>query len=115
MTLEGPVAWITIDNPTRRNAITPSMCQMFAAIAEDLAIRDDVRVVVVRGAGDVAFSAGADITTLRSSGSGDVADMRGIHALVTVDVPVIAMVQGFCLGGGLVRHSPRRRHPSGVG
>ena len=55
------VGWITFNNPARHNAVSLEMWQGLADIANDFARDDDIRVVVVQGAGDKAFVAGADI------------------------------------------------------
>ena len=92
---------VWLDNPPV-NAVN-------AAIIETLwnefeALDDDVRVVVLRGKGDRAFSAGADITGFVGGGS-DGERPAGIqpaaNLIESVDVPVIAAIHGYCLGGGL--------------
>ncbi len=104
---DGAIAWITADNPARMNALTAAMWKAIPdAIAE--AVGDpDVRVVILRGAGDKAFSAGADISEFESSRSGDSAKTydalndAAFNALIGCPKPTLAMIHGFCLGGGL--------------
>lgn len=103
----GPVAWLLLDNPQRMNALTAAM---WAALPRCLAQADgnpDVRVIVLRGEGDRAFSAGADISEFETARTGDSAQSydalndAAFTALQSVVKPTIAMIHGFCLGGGL--------------
>ncbi len=97
---EGGVAWLTFDNVARRNALTIAMCRSLIAELERTEADPDVHVVVLRGAGEDAFMSGADISEQE-----DPAAMEAITALYAALAeaakPVIAMVHGFCLGGGL--------------
>ncbi|HMN36112.1 MAG TPA: enoyl-CoA hydratase [Hyphomicrobium sp.] len=104
---EGAIAFIVADNPARMNAFTAAM---WAAIPEHIAaaVADpEVRVVVLRGAGEKAFSAGADISEFDSARTGDAAKTydalndAAFNALAGCPKPTIAMIHGFCLGGGL--------------
>ena len=98
------VGWIVFDNPERRNALSNDM-QAGLPIAFDAFQRDEgVRVVVMRGAGEMAFVSGADISEFDEQlpGSG----MREAHSdspssLVPLEKPVIAMIHGYCIGGGV--------------
>jgi enoyl-CoA hydratase len=99
--LRGPVGWITVSNPRRRNAITPAMCGMLDEITGRLTDRAEVRVVVVRGAGPDAFISGADISLLGADSNAVTGALRGIHALSRLAVPVLAMINGPCFGGGV--------------
>jgi enoyl-CoA hydratase/carnithine racemase len=105
---EDGLGWIVFDHPERRNAISEQMWrglpQAAAALSEDPA----VRVVVLRGAGDVAFVSGADISEferIRTGGAAaseyDALTEAAFSALLGLTKPVIAMVHGFCVGGGL--------------
>jgi len=104
---EGAIGWIVFDHVERRNAITGEMWRAIPAAAESLDRDGDVRVVVLRGAGDEAFVAGADISEfekLRSGESGrtyEEGNVRAFAALENVSKPVVAMIQGFCIGGGV--------------
>jgi len=97
---EGGVAWLTFDNVPRRNALTMAMCRSIMAELERIAADPALHVVVLRGAGEEAFMSGADI-----SEQDDPESARTITALYAAlgatAKPVIAMVHGFCLGGGL--------------
>lgn len=104
---DGAIAWITADNPSRMNALTGGMWGALPAAIERALADDEVRVVVLRGAGDRAFSAGADISEFESGRTGDAAKVydalndAAFNALINCRKPTIAMIQGFCLGGGL--------------
>ena len=90
---------IWLDNPPV-NAVSAAVLDHLWSELEQLG---DARVVVLRGAGDRAFSAGADITGFGSLGEGD--RPAGIAPLAahieSLDVPVVAAIHGYCLGGGL--------------
>ena len=104
--VDGPVARLTIDREARRNALSWSvMTELRAALAE--AKRDDgVRVVVLTGAGDKAFCAGADLTGMaEGAGFAQLHDDRGELARLFRDMwelgkPTIARVRGYALAGG---------------
>jgi enoyl-CoA hydratase len=96
------VAWLTYSNPLRRNAVTPAMCDKLVAAVAGLSGRDDVRAVVVRGAGERSFVAGADINSLSARSNASTGEFGGFHALRQLTVPVIAMIGGPCYGGGVV-------------
>jgi enoyl-CoA hydratase len=103
---DGPVAWLTLSNPGKRNALTWQMYdQLESACA---ALDPDVRVVVLRGEGGQAFAAGTDIRQFTEFRTGDdgVAYERRIgrvlDTLMAVRVPVVAVVEGPAVGAGLV-------------
>ena len=60
--VEDSIGWITFNQPERRNAVSFAMWQAIPEIIDDFAKSDDVRVVVMKGAGDQAFVSGADIS-----------------------------------------------------
>lgn len=103
---EGAIGWIVFDQVDRRNAITAAMWRAIPEAARDVDDDPDVRVVVLRGAGDAAFVAGADISefeSLRSgTGGGSYEDdnARAFEALLAITKPVLAMIHGPCVGGG---------------
>jgi enoyl-CoA hydratase len=103
---EGALGWLVFDHEERRNAITADMWQAIPQLARELDADDSVRVVVMRGAGEVAFVSGADISEFTESRTGsaaaayDVQNDTAFSALAAIRKPVIAMVHGFCIGGG---------------
>jgi enoyl-CoA hydratase/carnithine racemase len=104
--VDGAVATVTINRPAQRNALSPAVVDGLRAALGTARDDDDVHVVVLRGAGDRAFCAGADLSTL-GAGAGflDLHDARGEIAAVFEDLwslgkPTIARVQGYALAGG---------------
>lgn len=103
---EGAVGWVVFDHPERRNAISVEMWRSLPRVAAELDADPEVRVVVLRGAGDVAFVSGADISefertrTPETSADYDVLNARAFGALLSLDKPLLAMIHGFCVGGG---------------
>ena len=105
--IEDGIAWLTFNRPDRLNALDLAMWQRIPGFVRDAEARQDVRVLVLRGAGDRAFSAGADITEfqeLRSTPEGarryDEATDAAEEALAQASKPTVAMVRGLCIGGG---------------
>ena len=102
--LEGRVALVTFNRPDKMNALNLEVRHaLFAALAE-LREDDDVRVVVLTGAGEKAFIAGADIGEFEGMAPVDQyrAMQRGniFSAVEEFPKPIIAMINGYCLGGG---------------
>lgn len=105
--VDGGIATITLNRVERRNALTWAMIQRLRELAETLRVDDDVRVVVLTGAGDRAFCAGADLTGMAAGADqlalhdsrGDLAELfRGFWSL---GKPTIAKVRGYALAGGM--------------
>ena len=100
------IRWIIIDNPPRLNAFTLAMWQQIPALIREAEQDPEVRVIIFRGAGSKAFSAGADISEFAQTRSGPKAEayeQSNHDAFGTVShaaKPTIAMVNGFCMGGG---------------
>lgn len=103
---ENQIGQIVFDHPERRNAITAKMWELIPEAVAELEADSEVRVVVMRGAGEVAFVSGADISEFESNRNGSTAreyDVRNAHAfsaLARIQKPLIALVHGFCVGGG---------------
>lgn len=103
--IDGNVARITIDRPDRLNAIDAEAWDSLEAIWQDLESRADISCVVLTGAGEKAFCAGADLKGGGKDGLDYWADspsngFGGIAFRRTLDIPVIARVNGYALGGG---------------
>ncbi len=108
LTKESGVATVTINRPAQRNAVTYEMWSRLTPLMGELADDPKVRVVIVRGAGIQAFSAGADIAefeeTRRNSALAikyHAAVEEAFKAVADLPKPTIAMVAGSCVGGGL--------------
>ena len=106
--IDDAIARLTIDNPARRNAMSLAMWQELGDVLGALAEDPDVRVLVLRGAGEKSFCAGNDISefaTLRHTPEQrqayDRVTARAYAALEGFPRPTIARVTGFCIGGGL--------------
>ena len=105
---EGPIGWITFDNPARRNAVSLTMWNALFETVRHFEQDDAIRVIVLKGAGDKALVSGADISEFdekRSSPetvrSYNKAAEAATEALKRAGKPTIAMVRGFCIGGGV--------------
>ncbi|HSN43012.1 MAG TPA: enoyl-CoA hydratase/isomerase family protein [Propionibacteriaceae bacterium] len=92
------IATLTLSNPTKRNSLTVEMWEAIPRLLNDLATNDEVRVVILRGRGDV-FSAGSDITNLTYLHNSDLPGLAE-NALATFPKPVVAVIAGHCMGGG---------------
>ena len=102
------VGWITFNHPERRNAMSLDMWQGLGMAAEAFEGDPLVRVVVMKGAGGKAFVSGADISEFERHRADaaqkktyDEIAARGHTGLSTLSKPLIAMIDGFCVGGGL--------------
>lgn len=108
---DGAVVRLTVAREAKLNALNGAMIDALTRHLADLAAADEgVRAVVIAGAGDRAFVGGADIGEMAALNSGDgptgaAAFISRLHGLMTavraVPVPVIARIQGHCLGGGM--------------
>jgi enoyl-CoA hydratase len=105
---EGRVGIMTFNNPERHNAVSLEMWQAATGILQDFARDDEVRVVVVMGAGGKAFVSGADISKFESERATREAVERYnaigqafYTSLANFPKPTIAQIQGYCIGGGL--------------
>lgn len=105
---EGQIGYIVFNNPARHNAVSMSMWEALSDIVDDYANDDAIRVVIVTGAGDKAFVSGADISEFaekRSSAENtqayDRISLQATAALKELGKPTIAMIRGYCIGGGI--------------
>jgi enoyl-CoA hydratase len=102
------IGWVIFNQPERHNALSLEMWQGLSDILETFAHRSDVRVVVMRGAGGKAFVSGADISEFDSNRAnaaqkeayGRIAG-QATRWLARFDKPIVALIEGFCIGGGL--------------
>jgi len=105
---DGPIGWIVFNQPEKRNAVSQEMWQLMPEYVRDLSTDDSIRVVILRGAGDQAFVSGADISQFkdRRRNAADEEEYRRISAagsesLAKLGKPLLAMIHGFCIGGGV--------------
>jgi enoyl-CoA hydratase len=108
MEKDGPIGWITFNQPQKRNAVSQEMWQRMPEYVRELSRDGAIRVVILRGAGEAAFVAGADISQFkdRRRNAADEEEYRRISAagsesLSTLGKPLLAMIHGFCIGGGV--------------
>ncbi|MGE3142847.1 MAG: enoyl-CoA hydratase [Hyphomonadaceae bacterium] len=104
----GAIGWITFDHPARHNALSLGMMRDLCAALDAHAQNQTVRVVILRGAGEKAFISGADISEFGSARANAEAaaaygesSARAWEALSRFEKPLIAMIAGYCIGGGL--------------
>jgi len=104
---EKGVARITINRPEVRNALNRATRSELSYAIEEIEKDKDIRVVIITGAGDKAFISGADITEFREATPITIQEYTSTlgqelyNRIEDVSIPVIAMINGFCLGGGL--------------
>ena len=104
----GAVGWIVFDHPARKNAINGAMWRGIPTAMERFDADPEVRCVAFRGAGSEAFAAGADISEFEKNRAqrSAVSEYDGLldrvlHAIQGSPKPSLAMIHGFCLGGGV--------------
>jgi enoyl-CoA hydratase len=104
----GAIGWIVFDQPAKRNAISGAMWRAIPPAMQAFDADADVRCVAFRGSGTEAFAAGADISEFDKirSGTGAVSEYDGLldqvlHSIQGSRKPSVAMIYGFCLGGGV--------------
>src|SRR3954467_442871 len=104
---DGAIGWVIFNNPERRNAVSLDMWEAIPRVLNDFVADATIRAVVLTGAGDKAFVSGADISQFEKTRSSaeqvqhyeEVAE-KANYALKNCDKPVIAMIRGYCIGGG---------------
>ncbi|MDP1533755.1 MAG: enoyl-CoA hydratase-related protein, partial [Rubrivivax sp.] len=104
---ENGVGWMILNNPERHNAISLEMWEAALEIMADFAADPSVRVMVVTGAGGKAFASGADISKFQDERQEatalahyQVTTQKAYSAMQAMTIPTIAMVRGYCIGGG---------------
>lgn len=105
---EGPIGFLTFNNPERRNAVSLEMWQRAGEVVAEFARDDSVRVIVLTGAGDKSFVSGADISKFEDERANADAQEKytktssGMRRILReVGKPTIAMIRGYCIGGGM--------------
>jgi len=105
--VEGAIGTVTFNNPERHNAVSLDMWRKAANVVKQFTVDPAVRVVVLTGAGGKAFVSGADISKFESErGSSDAVDVYNAavehfsQTLLHCDKPTIALIRGYCIGGG---------------
>jgi len=104
----GDIATVVLNRPEKLNALTKPMWKRLGDVFEELSAREDVRCIILRGAGTKAFAPGNDISEFVSERSnveqarayGEVMS-RTIEAIGNCRHPVVAQIHGICVGGGL--------------
>lgn len=106
---DGALGWLVFDQPERRNAISVEMWEQLPDVIAGFAGDPEVRVIGMRGAGGAAFIAGADISQFEQQRTEESAVARygrlaalGLAALVDLEKPLLACIEGPCIGGGIV-------------
>ncbi|WP_246945151.1 enoyl-CoA hydratase-related protein [Bacillus pinisoli] len=104
---KGAIATIYFNRPEKRNALTHEMWKAIPGLVKDAEEDATIKVIILRGVDETSFAAGADISefkTLRSTAAGakiyNDATHEAERAVATCKKPTIAMVQGYCIGGG---------------
>ena len=104
LSVDDGIAEVTINRPGKLNALNEAVRRELTEVFDDMAGRDDVKVVVLHGAGDKAFVAGADVSEFAARSPEEQREVyrhrRVYDALAEFPKPVICAIHGFCLGGG---------------
>jgi enoyl-CoA hydratase/carnithine racemase len=107
-TVDNGIGWMIFNNPARHNALSLEMWQGISDILAAFSEEERVRVVIMRGAGGKAFVSGADISEFDRERSN--AEQKAAYGkiagsanrwLATLSKPLIALIEGYCIGGGL--------------
>jgi enoyl-CoA hydratase/carnithine racemase len=104
----GAIGWLIWDNPDKLNALSPGMAEDALTVIEAYAADPAIKVVVMRGSGRKAFISGGDIKSFDKTRADAETARRAREApeklrraMLTLEKPLIAMIYGYCLGGGL--------------
>ncbi len=105
---DGPIGRLIFNNPARHNAVSLDMWQAVGQIMDDFEADDAIRVIVVTGAGGKAFVSGADISEFKEKRASEeaaaayskISEASRLKLQETLK-PTIAMIRGYCIGGGL--------------
>ncbi len=100
---EGPVTFITLNRPDIYNALDPRTWLEIRSAARECRFDQNVRVVIITGAGGKAFASGSDIRSLNERNTHDILKSEAHASLIEVEnleMPVIAAIDGFAMGGG---------------
>ncbi len=99
---EAHSAQVILNNPARHNIIDAQSWAALPGLFAQLAALPDIRLIILRGAGDKAFCAGADVTQLPDKAHADDAHITdGFAAIAACPVPSVAAINGLCIGGGV--------------
>ena len=105
---EGRVGHVVLDRPHRMNTISADLLDDLDSAIDALADDDEVRAILLTGEGEKAFSAGADVQSMAAGGADPIAAVElsrkgqeTFGKLETCDMPVVAGIDGYCLGGGM--------------
>ncbi|MFI5825630.1 enoyl-CoA hydratase/isomerase family protein, partial [Streptomyces rishiriensis] len=102
-TAEDGIGTMTINRPAARNAMDQAVQAAVREVLDEVERREDVHVLIVTGAGDKAFVAGADIGEIASRGplDGLAGRMQGLYSrMAAMETPTVAAVNGYAFGGG---------------
>jgi enoyl-CoA hydratase/carnithine racemase len=103
---QGTIAYLTLDNRAKLNTLDSALMRAFVETVDGLAAREDLRALVLTGAGDKAFIGGASIPEMAALDRASAKDFitlvhRSCDCLRRLPVPVIARIDGYALGAGL--------------
>ena len=106
--VKGPIGWLIFDNPTKLNALSPGMPEDALQVIEAYEADPAIKVVIMRGAGTKAFISGGDISSFDKTRANAEVARRAREAptrlrlrMLDLEKPLIAMIHGYCLGGGM--------------
>lgn len=103
---DGGICTVTINRPKALNALNVSVISELNSFFDDAAENEDIKAIIVTGAGEKSFVAGADISNMAKAAPTEAVDFsrmgqKLVRKMETLKKPIIAAVNGFCLGGGM--------------